>query len=240
MNIWNKFLNAISSIFQKKPALKQESKEEILAKDIMEDRSTVEFISMNNSLNEVASAFKNSQEYYLPIIGSTIDDVKGAICIKSLVDVMQNSSKNLFEKIENVCFIHERSGLNNVFVLLCARNFPLVIVVDSFGSTQGIITKRIIIDTLYRFSMDEESMPKNLVGTIFLSGLTPVEYLWFLDFIDFEKYESKTIGGFLMEYLCKSDIPKEGYQFLLGNYDIKIIEADDRQINKVSIRPIGM
>lgn len=240
-----RFWEFLKSIFKKNKEKEQQIYEEILAEDIMVDRSEIEFISESDKYEEVLEKLITSQQIYFPICGDSLDDIKGSFDRTQFIKILKSNSKVSMEEIKksvtNVSFVPEKTDLNTIADFLFEKKVPLLIVVDGFGSTQGVITHDSFVVELYQKFKSQNSdkkTPKELMGTIYISGLTEIEELWFLSDINFKQYESKTIGGFLMEYLGKSDIPKKGYQFILGKYDIKIIDSDERQINKVSIRQI--
>ena len=54
--------------------------------------------------------------------------------------------------------------------------------------------------------------------------------------LDETEYESDTIGGFCIEYLER--FPKEGDNFRLGEYQIKVEEVDDRRVLKVLAKKV--
>jgi putative hemolysin len=117
----------------------------------------------------------------------------------------------------------------------------MAIVVDEFGSFEGIITLHDIIENIIGEVPEEGEITEPDVfvrddQTILVSGDAPVETLSDLieDFrVDFEEIDYSTVSGFVFSQLDK--IPELGDKITLENCTIEVVDMDEHKIDKVLI-----
>ena len=116
------------------------------------------------------------------------------------------------------------------------------VVVDEYGSVEGIITLHDIMETLVGPIADEDETEEPDIfmqndNSALVNGEAPLELLTlFIDdfVIDFESIDYSTIAGFVLANINK--IPQVGDRFTYNNeVTFEIVEVDGNKINKVLI-----
>lgn len=219
-------------IFQDSPV---EEPEEIYAKDVMLHRIKCEFLYLSDSKREIEQAFVESSLDMLPLCRTSSDDIIGCYSIKSyLKDNLEGSE--VFVSRQNIVFIPTKTVLSAIIDYLYNKKFGLLVVVDGYGGTQGIITEELLWKAIYREIFGHESFVA-IEGSFILTGETLFEDVKDLVAIkEFDQLKSLTIGGLMMEYLSR--VPELGEQFIIGSYSIKIIDANATTIKKLSVTPL--
>jgi putative hemolysin len=118
----------------------------------------------------------------------------------------------------------------------------LLVVVDEFGGTQGVVTLTDVMEAIVGDLQSEGSVPEPQVveradGSFLIDGLLPLD-----DFKDrFELDEDlpgeadyQTIGGLVFAVLGR--IPTEGETFTFGRLAFEVIDMDGNRVDKVLMR----
>jgi putative hemolysin len=228
MNIFKKLFG----LFQGKPL---DEKEEIYAQDVMLHRIKCKFLYLSDTKREIEETFVSSSIDMLPLCRTNSDDIIGCYSIKSyLKDNLDGVEA--FVSRQNIVFIPTKTTLKAVIDHIYNKKFGLLVVVDGYGGTQGIITEELLWQAIYKEIFGHESFVA-IEGSFILTGETLFEDVEDLVAIkEFEPLKSLTLGGLIMEYLSR--VPEIGEQFVIGSYSIKIIEANPTTIKKLSVTPL--
>ena len=108
-------------------------------------------------------------------------------------------------------------------------------VVDEYGSLDGIITLHDIIENLVGSIPNENETPEPDVyvrkdKTVLINGEAPIEVLTqFIDdfIIDFEEIDYSTVAGFVLSHINKT--PEVGDIFEYENLTFEIVDIDGNQ-----------
>ena len=137
--------------------------------------------------------------------------------------------------------IPENTGAQRVLDLFRHKHIYFAVVVNEYGSFQGIITLHDILENLIGDIPEEgESFEPDVFlrddKSWLVSGDAPVEILdgIFDNYMtDFESIEYTTVAGFVLDNIHK--IPQIGDKFTYDNYMIEIVDIDDNRIDKILI-----
>jgi putative hemolysin len=115
------------------------------------------------------------------------------------------------------------------------------VVVDEYGSTQGIITLHDLTENIFGTlpDMDDVTDPDIVTredGSLLVDGTIPIDELREtvnLKAFDFEDADYSTLAGFILYQL--SEIPTVGDHFEAEGYRFEIMDMDKSKIDKVLI-----
>ena len=121
----------------------------------------------------------------------------------------------------------------------------MAVVVDEYGSIDGIITMHDIIEHLVG-AIPEEAEGKTEPpiffrkdGSALVSGEAPIEILTQIeeDFVvDFDEIDYSTVAGFV--FACINKIPSVGDTFTFENLSFEIVDVDGNRTDKVLVKKI--
>jgi CBS domain containing-hemolysin-like protein len=122
-----------------------------------------------------------------------------------------------------------------------AGHMHLAIVVDEYGSTQGVVTMEDVLEEIVGQIEDEFDpvLPTDLVkdgDAMRVSGLFPLHEL--RDRLDMGPLQADgvdTVGGYIIKQLNRW--PKPGDQIALGDYQAKVLTVQQRRIGQVLLEP---
>ena len=120
----------------------------------------------------------------------------------------------------------------------------MVIVVDEYGQTSGLlamedILEEIVGNILDEYDEDEEHIEAtDNADEYIIEGKTPLEELEERFDISFEEEEFETLNGFLISKLDKIPEEDEDFDIDVDGYNFKILSVENKMIQSVLVTKI--
>jgi putative hemolysin len=178
----------------------------------------------------------NTHSVY-PLCEKEIDQVLGIIYAKDLlIAMLKEPDLDLRKYVKKVNIVPSDKKAYQVLEKFKETRIHCGLVVDEFGSIEGIITINDILDGLVGdiTDMDEPEVIKRADGTWLIDGkLAFFEFIheFEIDDYDFTDVQFHSIAGFVIHQL--KEIPKKGDSFDWGGYHFEIIDMDGNRIDKI-------
>lgn len=148
--------------------------------------------------------------------------------------------KDLKEIIRPVSFVPETKSIDKLFQQMQKDKRHMVIVLDEYGQTVGIVTMEDIIEEIVGNIQDEYDEEEELItsqpdGTYIVDGMAQLEDLEEILGINFEEEDYDTINGYLID--CLDRIPSEDEKCTVQfeGYVFQVLSVDNNTIRKVRI-----
>ncbi len=211
-------------------------------KDIMITRKDVILINMELSNSQIMDTISKFRFSRYPVYKDKIDNIVGILLAKDFIYDYYNKKRDFRIKkiIKKPIFIPESSLIDNALTLLRNKRSHIAVVVDEFGSFEGIITLEDIVEELTGEIEDEKDEKRDEViiekenGWI-ISGDASIRDV-IMEIPDFKiptDRDYSTISGFILDRLGK--IPEEKESFTYNDFYIRIIEIENNKIMKVQV-----
>ncbi|MCQ2233212.1 MAG: CBS domain-containing protein [Paludibacteraceae bacterium] len=212
--------------------------------EIMRPRVDIVDLDITYSYGKVLSIIKESEYSRLPVYEDTIDNVKGILYVKDLLDHTEEGNEFKWQELmRKPYFVPESKKIDELLKEFQSKHIHMAIVVDEFGGTSGIVTLENILEVIVGDISDEHDEEQKLFTELDAHNFILEAKLPLSDFFkikkvekeDFTKYinDADTLAGLLLE--IKGDIPKAGEKIEVGQYLFQIISADNRRIKKVKM-----
>ncbi len=218
------------------------------AKDIMVNRNNMVGIESTMTLQEAAAFIVDAHNSRFPVYDDTIDHIIGILHLKDIMRMQMNSKmKNRpIGKIRGLLreprFITEKRKIDDLFRVMRAEKIQMVIVVDEYGQTAGLVALEDILEEIVgniEDEYDEEAsyIVRRDVDSYVIQGKMPLEELEDQLKISFDEEPFDTVNGFVISRL--EHIPEEGedFEFEYEGYMFRILEVKDRMIQSVLAVP---
>jgi putative hemolysin len=211
---------------------------------LMTHRTDVEWVDIEKSREDIIHDLLQTKHSKILACRKKIDEFVGTI---SMRDFLLRLNNNEPFKIEAL-LLEPIIVPNTLRAQKVLENFKnnhkfVAVVVDEYGSLDGIITIHDIFENLVG-AIPEETDDEGADPLIFIrddqsalvSGEAPIEMLTQLDedfIIDFDKIDYSTVAGFV--FACINKIPCVGDKFEYDNLRFEIIDVDGNRIDKVLV-----
>ena len=212
------------------------------AKHIMTHRMEVEWINLTDPDEVVKSAILNSHHSKIICCNEDLDNFIGILNIKDyLVSLNTGDSVAINDLLVQPLIVPENTDARKVLDLIKQKQVHFCIVVNEYGSFEGIITLHDIMENIIGEMPEEGEVyePDIFIRddkSVLVSGDAPVEILdgiieGFI--IDFEKIDYSTVAGFVINNINK--LPQIGDKFDYNHYTIEIVDIDGNRVDKILI-----
>jgi CBS domain containing-hemolysin-like protein len=162
----------------------------------------------------------------------------------SQVHVIGSGEIDLLKIKRDILFVPEMTRVPRLLRLFQSRRIHMAVVVDEYGSTQGIVTLEDVIEELVGEIEDEfdpvsrtDFIPEKQ-GGYRVSGMFPLHDLRDrLDLPDLATDAVDTIGGYIVEHLGRW--PRAGDTLPLADrYNARVLSVVQRRVGQVLITPM--
>ena len=217
------------------------------AHDIMTHREEMNAVEDSTLLSECIDIILDGSNSRYPVYHETIDDILGIVLMKDVVKTGRDRS--LLEKpigeieglIKPADFVPETRKIDELFAMMQAKKTHIVIVVDEYGQTSGLVTledilEELVGDILDEYDDDEADIRKIGGDAYIVKGLTPLSDIEEKIGISFEDDEVETLNGFLTSVL--GHVPKSGeiFETDYGGYNFHVVSISNHVIQLVRIK----
>ncbi len=214
------------------------------ADDVMLPREDVRFLSADMSRDEVVKYVRESGHSRFPFSPSgDFDDVSGVVLVKDLLYwLLQNDGTEIDWNtlLQESLVVPSSVPLPQLLRTFQETQRHLAIVVDEYGSVEGIVTLEDVLEEIVGDIRDEsdvlvEEFQDRPDGTLIVRGNVDMRKLCTRLGIAWDpELEVSTISGLVTEILER--IPVAGDSVVWNDYRIEVLKADRRRARRLSIR----
>lgn len=216
---------------------------DMTTKDIMVTRDRVTYLSGNQPAEDNLKRVERSSHSRFPYTPTgELDDVKGVILTKELMFSLRHKPDPDWESLlVELLIVPESASLSHVLQRFQTGKRHMAIVVDEYGSTQGIVTLEDVLEEIVGEIIDESDTDDTSVlerpdGTLVCRGVAEIADVLARLKIEGVKTESKSLSGFLAERL--GSVPAPGDKVDVQGYRFEVTKANSRRAERVVASPI--
>ena len=209
------------------------------ATDILTPRVQVEGIPVDANAQEIAARFEESGYSRLPVYKDTLDHIVGVLHQKDFYHHLRGGEIRLEDVMKAPVFVTEGVKISALMRLLQKNKSQMAVVADEYGGTVGIVTMEDILEELVGDIWDEHDeeeveFQETREGGWLVLGSAPLEELT-EHFGLGQGADASTVGGWLMQ--TAERVPLPGEIFFCGDWEITVLQADERHVKEIGLRP---
>ena len=208
---------------------------------IMTHRSdvvTLDVSMTNDELKEVLNG--NLYEAY-PLIDRGIDNILGVVLLKDLLFRLDDKTLKLKSIMHPAVYFYENMSVYKALEQMKEKRLTQAFICDEFGSFQGIITLRDILEglvgTINEVNNDPEIVKREDSESWLVDGQCSfydfLSYFDKEDLYDSEQQDYNTLAGLLIEQM--KHIPQAGERTDWNCFNFEIVDMDGARIDKVLV-----
>lgn len=215
------------------------------ARDIMVPRSNMVFLRISDTIEEVLDTFAKSPHSRFPVCGEDIDDIRGILHAKDLIDsVLINTRQNgldLDELIRPAKVIPESKRLNLLLKDFRSERQHMALVIDEFTNVAGLITIEDVLEQIVGEIEDEHDPAddEDLIveledGAYRVKGETPIEEFneHFKTQLSTEEFD--TISGIITNRL--GHVPEPDEELEIEGFVCAVLNAGSRKVDLLKVK----
>ncbi|HII83864.1 MAG TPA: HlyC/CorC family transporter, partial [Methanobacterium subterraneum] len=207
-------------------------------------KTGITWLDVDDSVENIKAKIIESKRAMFPVGKNSLDNFLGVIQLKDLFEVEIENGNTLKEYLKSPIIVPESSDVLDILNLFkeSQDNVHMAIVVDEYGSIEGLITLNDILESIVGEipAMDEPDEPKAIQrpdGSWLIDGAISIDE--FKDILgvkvlpEEEREVYQTLAGFIMNYLGK--IPETGESFQSEDLIFEVVDMDGHHIDKVLV-----
>ena len=213
----------------------------VKVREIMKPRVDLVAIEENSNLNSLTELISESGYSKIPVIGESIDDVKGIVYAKDTLKMHLgvNKSLSISEIMRPAIFVPESQNLEQLLSEFQDKRTRIAIVIDEHGGISGLVTVTDLIEEIVGELVDEFDEAENVFYRINQNNMIVDAKVSISDLnneigssIELNGYD--TIGGLVYKELGK--MPSVGDRVSFEGIEIVVQSTIGRRIGKLRIR----
>ena len=205
--------------------------------EILTPRVDIVAVEDTDSMDDIAQAFAESGYSRLPVYHEDIDDIIGVIHEKDFHAARYRGQTDVKAITGPMLYTTGNTKISELLRILQREKAHMVIVVDEYGGTEGLVTLEDIMEELVGEIWDEhdeviEEFKKQEDGSYLISCSADLTDLFDLFSIKGE-CDANTISGWVMEQIGR--IPEEGDHFVSDGLDVTVTKVDHRRVLEIRV-----
>ncbi len=209
--------------------------------DIMTPRRDVDWIDADDSMEEMLRTIRDCRHDQLLVGRGGIDEPLGMILKKDLLDqVLHGHAVDPMAVIREPVIVHEGTPIFRVLDQFKRAPVRLAIVIDEYGSLEGIVTQTDLLEAIAGDLPDMEGEDPDIIeredGSLLVDGMMLAHDAFAR--LGFRQGSADgdfhTIAGFALFQL--GHLPEAGEHFAYEGWRFEILDMDGRRIDKLLVR----
>ena len=211
------------------------------ARDIMTPQSEVEWLDSNDNKTAILEIIHSSRHSHYPVYEKEKENILGFIHVKDILEHWTTRKGGEFKDyIQKPLYILETTKILTVLELFRQHNTHIALIVDEYGSIEGLVTVNDIFEAIVGEvpDIDEANDPhvtRRDKNSWYVDGILSIDE--FKERFDIQtmwredEEEYQSVGGFVMNYL--DTIPKPGDSFSWNGYSYEVVDMDGNRVDKI-------
>lgn len=217
------------------------------AQDIMTHRTNIIGIDADMTLSEsIAFMLKENKSRY-PVYDTDIDHIIGILHFKDAIRMQEEKNANADKPIKAIKsllmeakFIPETRNISALFKNMQSMKLQMVIVIDEYGQTAGLlamedILEEIVGNILDEHDEDEAHIREKKNGDYVIEGMTPIEDVEEKLGISIKEDSFETVNGFMISKMDRIPEENERFETDCAGYRFKILHVHNKMIQSVLV-----
>jgi putative hemolysin len=221
---------------------------DVTAGSIMTPRVQLEALPVTSSRDEIIAWAKSTAHRRLLIYRDSLDEIIGLVYIGDIFKASDQPPEqfDLRRLLRPVRAVPESKRADDLLEEMRAARQQLVVIIDEYGGTAGIVTIEDLVEALVGQIEEEpelEGEPEHMApvrepdGSILLDGLTRLEDVRDLVGIPLQKADHvQTLGGLVTFHLGR--IPQVGETVETPGYTLRVEQLDGPRVSIVRVSPM--
>jgi putative hemolysin len=220
------------------------------ASDIMTHRNNIVAIDSLMPFKDALNFMLEESNSRYPVFEENLDHIIGVLYLKDAMR-LHTSNENLNQPIGQVpglfreaVFVPETKNIDDLFRDMQSNKNQMVIVMDEYGQTAGLVTMEDILEEIVGNIMDEYDDEESHIeekgeNEYVIEGMTKLEDLEERFGISFGETEFETINGYIISKLEHIPDEDEDFEVEVGGYNFKIAKVEKNVVQSVLVTRVS-
>ncbi len=204
-------------------------------------RTDIVFFDENDTWEVIREKINTEKHSAYPVCkDKNLDHVIGIVLLKDLFSGNWEKDFHISQYAKEPLFLNENMYAYNVLELFKREKMHYGIVIDEYGTTQGIVTMDDVVDALIgdvtEIDQDEYKIVERDPNSWFVDGqFSALDFVKYFDlYLDEDaRDEYTTVAGLVI--FMSNKLPEVGDRIKIGEYLLEVIDKDGQRIDKLLV-----
>lgn len=209
-------------------------------RELMTARPRIVAIQIDATLEELRQLVIHEQYSRIPAYEHTIDEIEGFVHVRDMFELedAQRARRRVRDIMRPIRAVPETKPVTDLLREMQEEGAHMVVVVDEYGATAGIVTLEDMVEEILGEIHDEHEPDRDFRaepdGSFVISGSFDIGRL--SDLLDFHApadIQSTTVGGLVSEWL--GHVPAVGEETERDGLHIKVLASNNLRVDQVRV-----
>jgi CBS domain containing-hemolysin-like protein len=210
--------------------------------DVMVPRPEVVALSIDLPPDECLQAVLESPYTRYPVYRGSLDEIVGVLHIRDLIEAMHDrglAAVNVADLVRPTYMVPETKDLAALLTEFRRSNQHMAIVIDEYGSMEGIVTLEDLLEEIVGEIADEFDLPDETIerideDTIRIDGTFPIDDFNEQFGFDLPQEDYHTVAGFVFGELGRAALP--GDEVTYDGVVFRVDSVEGQRIEKLTVK----
>jgi CBS domain containing-hemolysin-like protein len=214
------------------------------AREIMVPRPDVVAFSAETPVGDLISLSARGRYSRYPVHETdSVDRIIGAVHVKDVLRAVASDTtdptKTARDLMRDVLIIPENRHIDDILEDLRNQDLQMAVVIDEWGSFEGVFTLEDIIEEIVgeirdEFDEEEPAVKETDDGSYLTNGRVSINQVNEALGTDFESQDFETVGGLVLGHLGR--VPEAGDEVHIDGHLLRVDQTDGPRIARILIR----
>ena len=209
-------------------------------REVLTPRPRIVAIRQDETLDQLRELAIQQQYSRIPAFDTDIDSITGFVHVRDMfeLDEDERAKRKVRDILRPIRMVPETKPVNDLLKEMQEEGVHMVVVVDEYGSTAGIVTLEDMVEEIVGEIHDEHEPERDFHeeadGSYVVSGSFDLGRLE--DLVGFrpqEGTESTTVGGLITEWL--GHVPAVGEEAERDGIQVKVLASNNLRVDQVRV-----
>jgi CBS domain containing-hemolysin-like protein len=212
---------------------------ELKAENVMVHRTEIKAIAKDTPIDEIIKLAREEGYTRFPVYEENLDNIVGILIIYDIFKKKDTTGMTAADFIREAYFAPENMDVQVLLTEMQNRKKSMVIIVDSYGGTAGLVTTEDILEEIVgeiedEYDEDEKEVKKIDNDNYIVQGFVELDYLNDTYQMNLPECDYETIAGLIIHRLAR--IPATGSKLKVGEWQIIIQQVTPKKIVQVKMK----
>ena len=218
--------------------------EDTRAREIMVPRPDVVALPADTKLQELVLATAGAHTRYPVFEGDSPEHIIGMVHVKDVLETIKQTRSleadvSARDLTRDALIVPENRPVDALLKDLQKQGLQMAVVIDEWGSFEGIVTMEDIVEEIVgeirdEFDEEEPHVERLEDGSYTVDGRIPIGTVNEVVGSDFKSEDFDTVGGLILGQLGRA--PKVGDEVHLHDHILRVEEANGPRVARVSVK----
>lgn len=219
------------------------------ASDIMTHRNNIMAVDSTMPFKDALNFMLKESNSRYPVYEENLDHIIGVLYLKDAMRI-HTSDESLNRPVGTVegllreaVYVPETKNIDDLFRSMQSEKNQMVIVMDEYGQTTGLVTMEDILEEIVGNIMDEYDPEESHIeekgeDEYVIEGMTKLDDLKERFGISFGETEFETLNGYMISKLDRIPEEDESFEVEVDGYNFKIVKVEKNVIQSVLVTKV--